>query len=230
MTVTHAKLGLMMAAALAAGACAVQANVVSPQIGGGEVGMMGAPMKHADITLVGTDLHVHLDDTVATPWLRPLTPPNTFIDPGNPHPWDMLEGKAYNFQYAWNPGGFITLPSGSGIWIERLSSTPGLEVYLRTPMYDSGIHGPNWPSILQNDGDRWQWSGAMQHNAYAVLEPVLSSYSASYRVYLGDELTGEPLDGYGSADVTWTWNATPVPEPAWLAGLVGCLALMRRKS
>jgi hypothetical protein len=192
------------------GAGAVQAAFVTPQMGGGQTGMMGAPMKHTDVMFDGTNITLHMDESVATPELRPLTPPDAF-DPTKP--WSVLINKAYNFQHAWNPGGFISLPSGTGIWIERLAADAGLQAYLRPPAFTSGA---TWPEILAADGDRWKWSGAMQHNAYAVLNPQQSSYSATYRVYIGDAVTGDPMPGYGSAEVTWQWIATPVPEPAGL--------------
>jgi hypothetical protein len=193
----------------------VSANAyVTPMIGGGQTGMTGAPMKHADISFDGTDIMVHVDDTVATPVLRPLVAPQAF-DPAQPY--SVLTGKAYNYQWAWNAGGFITLPTGGGIWIERLHQDTDLEVYLRPPMFTVG---PTWPEIFTTDGERWKWSGAMQHNAYAVLDPLQTVYTVDYRVYLGDATTGVPLPGYGSADVTWTWNASPVPEPSAIV-LVG---------
>lgn len=184
------------------------------------MGMMGAPMKHTDILFDGTNISLHVDETVATPELRPLTPPDEF-DPAQP--WSVLIDKAYNYQHAWNPGGFITLPSGTGIWIERLSSDAGLEAYVRPPAFTSG---PQWPQIFAADGDRWKWSGAMQHNAYAVLNPLQSSYAATYLVYIGDAITGEPVPGYGSAEVNWEWTATAVPEPATgVLAVVGLLAV-----
>jgi hypothetical protein len=186
--------------------------------------MMGAPMKHTDVMFDGTNITLHVDDSVATPVLRPLAPPDEF-DPAQP--WSVLTGKAYNYQHAWNPGGFITLPTGAGIWVERLSATAGLESYLRPPMWTSG---PTWTPVLSTDDNRWKWSGAMQHNAYAVLNPTLSSYSATYRVYIGDETTGLPLPGYGSAEVTWDWTATPVPEPLSVSLLLaGSFLVLRRR-
>jgi hypothetical protein len=202
------------------------AGFVTPQIGGGQVGMMDASMKHTDVMFDGTNITLHVDDTVATPVLRPLTPPDEF-DPAQP--WSVLSGKAYNFQNAWNAGGFITLPADSGIWVERLHQDAGLEVYLRPPMFTTGS---TYPQIFTADGDLWKWNGSMQHNAYAVLDPQQSTYSATYHVFIGDATTGVPLPGYGSADVTWTWNASPVPEPSSftlaVAG-IGAMLLFRRR-
>lgn len=177
------------------------AEYVIPQMGGGQVGQGAAPMKHADITFDGTNLAVQIDDTVPTPQFRALDPPYEF-DPTSS--WSVLTGKAYNFQYGWNPGGFITLPPGGWIWIEQLSATPGLEIYQRppaTPAYDP-IFGTNGSPV------HWRWSGAMTHNAYAVLNPTQSSYEATYRVYIGDTTTGERWPAYGSAAVTFYWTAT----------------------
>lgn len=184
----------------------VRAAYVIPQIGGGQVGMVGAPMKHTDVLFDGIDITVHVDETVATPVLRPLAPPDAF-DPAQP--WSVLAGRAYNFQHAWNPGGFITLPAGGAIWMQRLSHDDGLEAYLRPPA------SPAYAPVFEADGDQWKWSGAMTHNVYAVQAPLQSQYSATYRLYIGgDDTIGAPLPGFGSADVTWTWHATPVPEPA----------------
>jgi hypothetical protein len=182
---------------------AASAGFVIPQMGGGQEGQGTAPMKHADITFDGTDLAVHVDNTIDTPMLRSLVEPNEF-DPTQP--WSVLNYKAYNFQYGWNPGGFISLPSGSWIWIEQLSATPGLEVYQRPPAT------PAYAPIFGTSGSplRWRWSGAMTHNVYAVVPAELDKYEANYRVYLGDNTTGEPLPAYGSTDVTFHFLASPV--------------------
>jgi hypothetical protein len=197
-------------------AAPVSGAFVTPQMGGGQVAMMGgAPMKHLDISFDGTDVSVHIDDTVGTPMLRPLSAPDEF-DPAEP--WAVLNDKAYNFQYGWNPSGFITLPAGSGIWVERLSQDSELQVYARPP-----ATVPAYSPLFENDGDTWQWSGAMTHNVYAVADPTQSSYSATYRVYIGDATTGEALASYGSADVTLDFSAAPVPEPASALLAMGAL-------
>lgn len=199
-----------------------RAAFVTPQMGGGQVGMMGgAPMTHLDISFDGTDLAVHIDESVATPMLRPLSPPDTF-DPAEP--WSVLADKAYNFQYGWNPSGFISLPDDAGVWIQRVSQDDGLETYARPPAAE-----PAYTPLFESDGDRWQWTGAMTHNAYAVLDPTQPSYEATYRVYIGDGETGEVLAGYGSDEVTLTFDATPVPEPSALVAFALLPLLMRRR-
>lgn len=179
-----------------------QADVL-PMMGGGQVGMAAAPMKHIDITFDGVNLGAHVDDSIAIPLLRPLPEDETFSSTA---PWSMLDEKAYNFQYGWNAGGFITLPLGAGIWIESLDVTPGLESYSRPPA------DPAWSPIFGTDGssNRWRWSGSMTHNVYAVLNPTESAYAAEYRVYLGDATTGEPLDGFTSDLVTLHFAADPI--------------------
>lgn len=212
--------GVLMMAVLCAGTAMTEAAYVTPQIGGGQVGMGAAPMLHADVALVDSSIAVTVDTSHGLPLLRPLEAPDTF-DPNQP--WAVLEGKAYNFQYAWNPAGFITLPDGAGIWVERLHHDTGLEAYLRPPA------APSYAPVFEADGERWQWSGAMTHNVYAVLNPTQETYSATYYIYLGDAVTGDPLDGYEGAEVTWQWQAVPVPEPMSLGLLAfGGLLVLRR--
>lgn len=213
----------VLAATLAAGAG--QAEYVVPQMGGGQIGMMtGAPMIHLDVTFDGVDLAVTADTSHVQPVFRSLTEPDVF-DPAQP--WAVLTGKAYNFQYGWNPRGFIALPTDAGIWIERLHHDAGLEAYNRPPAT------PAYAEIFEADGDRWMWSGAMTHNTYAVLDPTQPLYRAQYRVYLGDVQSGEPLVGYGNADITLQWQAMPVPEPGVMpivgAALSALVAARRRR-
>jgi len=184
------------------------AEYVLPQMGGGQVGQGAAGMKHADITFDGASLAVHVDENVGTPHLRALADPDEF-DPAQS--WSILNDKAYNFQYGWNPGGFFSLPSGSWIWIEQLSATPGLEVYFRPGSEPEPRYELYEPILGTADSSaRWWWSGAMTHNVYAVLDPLHDRYEANYRVYLGDDITGEPLPAYGSAEVTFQFLATPI--------------------
>ncbi|MCA9259264.1 MAG: hypothetical protein KDA61_08700 [Planctomycetales bacterium] len=186
----------------------VHADYVLPAMGGGLVAQGVVEMKHADVLFDGSNIEVHVDPTVPTPLLRPLEAPNEF-DPALP--WSVLNGKAYNFQYGWNPGGFLRMPLGGWIWIEQLETTPGLETYQRPPAE------PAYTPIFgtAETSARWKWQLEMVHNAYAFVDPQLAQLEATYRVYIGNELTGEPLPGYGSAEVTFHFKAEPNWEADW---------------
>jgi hypothetical protein len=100
---------------------------------------------------------------------------------------------------------------------------------MRPPQWTAAM-GPTWTQIWAADGDRWKWSGSMQHNAYAVQDPTPDLYTAEYRVYIGDPVTGNPWSGFNSATVTLTWNAIPEPATLALFGLGAVvLNLPRRK-
>ncbi len=194
-----ARIGFAVLAGLSTTATA---EYVIPQIGGGQTGMALAPMKHVDISLVGNGLWAKVDDSVPTPQLRPLEPAHEF-DPNLT--WSVLSTKAYNFQYGWNPDGFISLPAEAWIWIDQLDATPGLEVYQRppaSPAYEPIFGTTDSPS-------RWRWTGAMAHNVYAVDDPIENLYEAVYRVYVGHDITGEPLSGYTSTEATFQFFASP---------------------
>ena len=184
---------------------AVFGGYVIPQLGGGQVGMGAAPMKHADITLVGNSLVVHLDDTVPTPVLRPLTAPNEF-DPAMS--WGVLGDKSHNLQYGWNASGFWAPPAGTGVWIEAILASPELEVYFVDGFPASPPYDPIFGTA--NSSTKWKWSGSMTHNAYAVSKPMRTEYGATYKVYIGDEITGAEIVGYQSAEVTFHFTATPM--------------------
>jgi hypothetical protein len=184
------------------GGNAALAAYVQPVLGGGQV---AADMKHADIMFDGTSLSVQIDPSVPTPLLRALTPPDAF-DPNMP--WSVLEGKAHNFQYGWNPAGFWAPPVGTGVWIKQIDATLGLEVYHVEGPPPSSPYDP----IFGTNGSAsiWNWTGAMVHNAYAVPNPIESRYEATYRVYIGEETTGEETPGYNAAQVTFVFEATPI--------------------
>lgn len=218
--------------------CTISANgmFVRPSLGGDqESPMTGAGMKHAMINFDGSDISVHLGTETPTPILRELQAPNEF-DPTKP--WSVLIDKAYNAQHGWLIDGIWSPPTGLAVWIEELSSSPELDVYqggmyMNPMMIDAQTFDP----IFGTDGSSstWKWEGMMAHNAYAVANPTTVSYSATYRVYLGDAITGiEPLQSgspvYGSDTVTF--NFIGVPEPSTLllslAALCGPMARYRR--
>lgn len=216
MTVVRSLATVIIATAIAVATTAGAHAWVLPAIGGDQV--KGAPwMKHAEIDFDGTKIAVHVDDTVATPLLRPLSPPNEF-DPSEP--WAPLIGTAHNFQYGWVLGSAWAPPHGLGVFVEQLAASPGLETYEGGRFMNETVIRRMTFDPLFPGGEAWQWSGVMTHNAYAVRRPTESVYSATYRVFLADAATGvEPTDAggnpvYGSDRAVFTWAATPVPEPA----------------
>jgi hypothetical protein len=176
-----------------------------------------------------------------------LAPLGTY-DPAQP--WSVLNGTDYSRRLGWNPAsGFslatiqATYGSGAGIWIESLSTSPGLESYLAVGM--DGMGSPNsYSGIFGTAGSstKWQWDGMMDHNTYAVSQSDITSpnelFSATYRVYVGDSLGNEILNPGGSSASTietWTWQGpATVPEPTALSlaalGIVGLWLSRRAKS
>ncbi len=184
---------------LLAMAAAANAEFVRPSLGGGTVTMeAGAPMKHADVAFhvaFMDAVEVEIDTSIQAPRLRPL-PEGVSFDPLQP--WSVLQGKAHNAQYGWNPSGFTVFPTGGTYWIEQTASSEGLEVYQAPP------ETPGYAPIFGTAGTltRWKWSTTtMVHNYYAAEDFMSHPHWASYRVYLGHELTGDPLPGYGAAEV-----------------------------
>jgi hypothetical protein len=218
------RIAMVVTLLLGVGAGTAQGAYVIPARGGAQD--TTAPMVHADI-FYNYDLNQMIVTLNAnndpTPVLKPLTPPDEF-DPSKP--WAVLTGKAYNFQWAWNPGGVFALPTGAGMWIERLSQTDGLECYFGKK--DMGTYAP----ILGTAGTSmlWQWGGMMAHNTYAVPSTQTGVVTATYRVFFGDATSGSRVgfENYDDAVVTWTWNT--IPEPATVLLLTaGFLITLRRK-
>ncbi len=196
--------------ALVANHTQAESMIVKPARGGGLD--TNAPMIHVDIfyDYAANQMHATLDTSQGTPKLVPLPPGCLFDTRSN---YAVLNGKAYNFQYAWNPGGTFTPPAGAEVWIECVNRSPELECYdgpgnrmLPVPRTYAPIFG------TADSSAKWQWYRAMAHNSYAVLNPTNPMITAQYHVYFGDAQTGsrDAYAQYNDATVTLTWQVDPV--------------------
>lgn len=180
---------------------------------------MGGPMKHVMVHLHGTALEGHVDGSIPTPELKNYGE----IYLGNAA---VLNGKYYNAQYGWMKDGIWSVPTGSVLWIEQLSATPGLEIYQGGMMSNMGMH--TFAGIFGTGGSssRIQWSGSMLHNWYAAT--AVGDYSATYRLYFGDA-NGDATAGYDADEVTINFTVIPAPGILGLAGFAGLVVTRRRR-
>jgi beta-lactam-binding protein with PASTA domain len=130
----------------------------------------------------------------------------------------------------------------AGIWIERISQSSGLETYFADGMWGVGgtgnaasgtpqvytdangfpiIYVDNYYGIFGTGGSssKWRWDGSMIHNVYAVPAAYITQpnqlFTATYRVYVGDNWGNEIMNGDGSSTgtvETWTWKG-PLAVP-----------------
>jgi hypothetical protein len=187
---------------------------VTPKIGGGQV---GAPMIMPEIFFDGHSIFV-LDNSgntfstfawFAAPYLRPLIEPNEF----DPNKYNVLIGKAYNFQYGWDAALLdetaYPFPGGSAVWVKVLNQSPVLDTYDKDFGYEPNFGTPDACGIPTSD--IWMWNKGMRHNVYAVPDTYYGRLFADYKVYLGNADTGaELVDSNGnpcvaSALVTFRW-------------------------
>jgi hypothetical protein len=172
-------------------------------------------------------------------------------------PWSVLNsGVAISRQLGWDDstalhGNGITVPGsilyqiqaaypGAGIWIERVSQSPGLETYFADGMYGVGgtgsgtsgtpqpysnsttglpiIYANNYYGIFGTDGSSttWRWDGTMIHNVYAVQSAYITQpnqlFTATYKVYIGD-IDGNDIAPAAATTEVWTWKGpATVPD------------------
>ncbi len=192
---------------LLAGLNAAAQTYVTPMLGGGQV---AANMAHIDLAYDAdaNTLLAWVDDSEGRPELRTL-PAGEMFDPAAAYA--VLNGKAYNAQYGWNPGCTWCFPPGVGIWIELTNASPGLEFYEEFAPFGAGSYAP----IFGTAGSPrvWRWVGRMVHNICAIREPVANLYSADFHVYLGDPVTGARFTEFDDTFVHLEWTTVPVEDP-----------------
>lgn len=174
--------------------CVSGAHAAQPQLGG--------PMKHLLVTLEGGAINVDFESGNPSEVLELQVYEEEYDAPA-----DVLNDRAYNGQFGWLAGGFISLPPGAGIWVEALAQTDGLT------SYEQGTYAPMFTT--EGSPSRWPWTGAMTHNWYAADAP--GDYEATYTVYVGDA-AGEPDPSFQAGFVTIMWM---IPEPPCVADING---------
>ena len=157
-------------------------------------------------------LTVKLDPTV--PQLTPLSisnPADNF-DPADPW-FDSLDpsrqGLAFSRRY-----GFVMdtmsdpLPSGTAIWIRKLSGSADLEAY----RYRG--NPKTWEAIFGTAGSTnvFPWDGTMFHPAFAA-PPGTNAYTAEFEGFLVDTASGFPIAGASTEPFTLSWTDVPDGRP-----------------
>jgi len=163
------------------------------------------------------------------------------FDPAQP--WAVLNGTVFSRRLGWNDPNYDystfstsvlsavqnVYGPGSYIWIDTITKSAGLNTYLAvgpdgvtfwTPPADLSItQGIPYSPIFGTLGSvtRWQWDGIMDHNTYNVPFNYLTmpnqSFSATYRLYIGDtagnelltDKNGTPISS-ASTETTWNWR------------------------
>ena len=158
------------------------------------------------------------------PVLSTVAPDRTF-DPTKP--WAVLNGAAYSRRLGWNPAaGFnatavqSAFGANAGIWIERISASPGLETFQAVGKYGVNANGATTVEPAANgyipifgaagSSTKWKWDYLMDHNANAVPAAYITEanqhFSATYRIYVGDSATGADLAPDAAYTTTWGWT------------------------
>ena len=190
------------------------------------------PMTMLNISLTGGKLAIvelatksPFNTTPPTyPVLSTVAPAGTF-DPAKP--WAILNGTAYSRRLGWNPAsGFNAVAvqtafgSNAAIWIERISASPGLQTYQAIGTYGVNSNGTTtidpaangYAPIFGTAGSsiRWKWDYLMDHNVNAVPAAYITQanqhFSATYRIYVGDNVTGTDIAPAAAYTTTWGWT------------------------
>ncbi|HWH71812.1 MAG TPA: hypothetical protein VNT26_20790, partial [Candidatus Sulfotelmatobacter sp.] len=98
---------------------------------------------------------------------------------------------------------------GTRIWIRKLASSPGLQVY----RYRSGA-ARLWEPIFGTAGstNALPWDGTMFHPVFAAL-PGNGAHTAQFEACLLDTTTGLPVPGANTGVFTFHWTVVPDSRP-----------------
>ncbi len=190
---------------------------------------MGGPMSHLLVTIFDQQVYLSFESPSMST-VEMLEATSTYDGAAS-----VLDHTGVNSQFGWLANGFISLPSGSGVFVRTLGASEHLSVYSEF----------GFDPILGTDGSDsiWQWNGQMTHNWYS--SDVRGPHFASYEVFVGD-LSGNPLEGWGSASIDLNFvfgqdlsdrlgslgggvvSTIPAPGSLSMLGLIGLGARRRR--
>ncbi|MDA7525261.1 hypothetical protein OAM21_02995 [Verrucomicrobia bacterium] len=129
---------------------------------------------------------------VTSPWYDDLDP--------------ETQGMAFNRQYGFvMDGASDLLPLGMAVWIRKLSSDHGLEVYQYRNMSETE---QKWEPMFGTNGSSevFAWNMKMFHPAF-VGPRNSGAKSAEFEAYVVDTDTGERVQEIDGASFTLTWTA-----------------------
>jgi hypothetical protein len=159
-------------------------------------------------------IHVRMPSDV--PQLTPLmvSNPGDSFDPADP--WfgaldPSAQGEAFSRRY-----GFVMdantdlLPTGTQIWIRKLSSSPGLSAYRYQATAPKALQ-----PIFGTAGatNALYWNGMMFHPVFAA-PPCTNAFTATFEAYLLDTTTGLEVPGSSSGPLVFNWTDVPDGRPS----------------
>lgn len=179
------------------------------------------PMEHIMLSFDNGAVHAHVGTDASNPIEM-----QRFAGESYDGAAGVLNDTYYSSQYGWLADGFISLGQDEFMWIERMDSTEGLNVYEGGMRMMREMH--TYDAIQGTDGtdDAWMWGGMMTHNWYSA--ESMGSYEATYRVFVGDA-SGNAYSQYTSDTVTLHFNAVPAPGGLGMLAMGGLVAARRNR-
>ncbi len=178
-------------------------------------------------TMVMPQLAYHADDGSLTVTLDPTIPqlkpllvsnPADAFDPADPwydHLDPSRQGLAFSRRYGFTMDTLTDpLPTGTAIWIRKISSSPGLGIY----RYRSGA-SRLWEPIFGTAGvtNALQWDGTMFHPAVTA-PPGTNAYTATFEAFLVNLDDGSLGPGANTGPFTLNWTDVPDGRPTLSIG------------
>lgn len=160
---------------------------------------------------------IHVMMTNAIPTLTPLLVSNPADHFAPADPWfaaldPSAQGASFSKRYGfdWDSYNSDPLPADTEVWIRKLSSSPGLNVYR-----DSASEPKSFTPIFGTAGttNARPWNLMMFHPCFAA-PPGTNTLSAQFEVFLVDTATGSEVSGSSTGPFTFDFNNLGDGRPA----------------